>query len=97
MTHPRPVAFQPPGVCPVCGAPVQARAVACHECGADERSGWRDEDGVDGLDLPDDNFDYDAFVREEFGGSPAAPRGIRPLWWIICIVLVAALAITLLR
>jgi hypothetical protein len=97
MPHPRPVPFHPPGDCPVCGAAVQARSRACPDCGADERSGWRGEDAGDGLDLPDESFDYDAFVQEEFGGAPAAPRGIRPLWWIIGIVLVATLAIALLR
>ena len=89
--------FQPPGDCPACGAPVPSHARACPECGADERSGWRDDDVGSGLDLPDDGFDYDGFVREEFGAGPAPPRGIHPLWWITGILLVALLAIALLR
>lgn len=81
-----------PEICPVCGEDVPPRALACPECGADHNSGWReDAEAYDGVDLGDDGFNYDDFVREEFGSSPK-PRGIRPLWWVTAIVLVAALA-----
>lgn len=44
-----------PEICPVCGGEVPPGARACPECGADERSGWNEEDArYDGLDLPDD-------------------------------------------
>ncbi len=78
-----------PDVCPVCGEDVPPRALACPECGADDRSGWRSAAG-NGLDLPDDEFDYDAFIEEEFG-SPVRPRHIHPAWWITAIVLLLAL------
>lgn len=89
--------FRPPGDCPVCGALVPPRAHACPECGADDRSGWREDDAGSGLDLPDDGFDYDSFIREEFGAGPAPPRGIHPIWWITGILLAVMLAMALLR
>jgi hypothetical protein len=83
--------FHPPGECPACGAMVHRGARACPDCGADDRSGWRDDAAHDGLDLPDGSFDYAAFVREEFGRGPARPRGVAPLWWITGLVLVVLL------
>ncbi|MGC1479903.1 MAG: zinc ribbon domain-containing protein [Chthoniobacterales bacterium] len=84
----------PPEVCPVCGEDVPRRALACPECGADERSGWRedaDEVGAD-LGLDDDEFDYDEFVQREFGGG-TKPKGISPVWWVTAIVLLVAFAL----
>ena len=50
--------MKPPAVCPVCDEDVPPKAKACPECGADERSGWK-EDALlyDGLDLPDEYSD----------------------------------------
>ena len=82
-----------PEVCPVCGEDVPPRALACPECGADHKSGWRDDASVyDGTGLGDDDFDYDEFVREEFG-SNAKPRGISALWWITGLVLIIAMVL----
>ena len=54
--------------CPVCGEDVPVKAKACPHCGACEKSGWNeDATAGDGLDLPDENFDYDKFTEEEFG------------------------------
>lgn len=81
----------PPEVCPVCGEDVPRNALACPECGADERSGWReDADDADGLGLDDDDFDYDDFVQREFGGGSPRPRGIQPIWWVTAVVLLLA-------
>ena len=86
-----------PEICPVCGEDVPPRALACPECGADHNSGWREgAESYDGVDLPDQDFDYDEFVRQEFG-SGVKPAGIKPIWWITAIVLVVvSLAIYLL-
>lgn len=82
-----------PEVCPVCGEEVPARAVACPVCGADHRSGWReDADQSGGLGLPDDEFDYDEFVAQEFGGRPKSSH-LNPIWWIAGIVLLVAFAL----
>ncbi len=80
-----------PEVCPICGEDVPRGARACPECGADDRSGWRgDAEAEDALDLPESDFDYERFVREEFGSSPK-PSGISALWWLTALVLVLAL------
>jgi hypothetical protein len=79
-----------PEVCPVCGEDVPPNALACPECGADHNSGWReDADVYDGVDLADEQFDYDEFVRNEFG-SGLKSRSIRPIWWITAIALLFA-------
>ena len=86
-----------PEVCPVCGEGVPRGALACPECGADERSGWREEMEVyDGADVPDGEFNYDEFVREEFGASPK-PSGIKLIWWITAILLFGAMAVIYFR
>jgi hypothetical protein len=65
--------------------------LACPECGADHNSGWREDAGSsDGLDLPDGGFDYDEFVQREFG-SGAKPAGIKTIWWITALIVLAAL------
>ncbi|MEI6862071.1 MAG: zinc-ribbon domain-containing protein, partial [Verrucomicrobiota bacterium] len=43
----------PPDVCANCGADIPRSAYACPECGADERTGWRETSPEDGLDLPE--------------------------------------------
>ena len=57
----------PPETCPNCGAEVPPKARDCPECGADEQTGWSEAARTDGLDLPDQNFDYGDFVKHEFG------------------------------
>ncbi len=79
-----------PEVCPVCGEDVPRNALACPECGADERSGWREDAAAyDGVDLPGE-FDYDEFVRDEFG-SRLKPKGMSVFWWIVAILVIAAI------
>lgn len=78
-----------PELCPVCNEKVSPGALACPECGADHNSGWRENaDAYDGLNLPEDDFDYDNFVKREFG-SRVKPAGLKIVWWITGIVLIA--------
>ena len=80
---------RPPKVCPVCGEDVPRIALACPECGADYSSGWReDAEAYDAVDLPDDDFNYEEFVRQEFGSSQKP--AIKTVWWITAILLIAA-------
>jgi len=79
-----------PDVCPVCGEDVPRGALACPECGADHNSGWReDADTYNGLDLPEEDFDHDEFVRREFG-SPLKPAGMKTIWWVTAILIIVA-------
>lgn len=92
-----------PDLCPNCGALVPAQARACPECGADEQTGWSDRAQAQRLGLPDDEFDYDAYVREEFGEGRSAPlrrvkpRGVRWLWWLVAVGLLVMFAWPYLR
>ena len=83
-----------PETCPVCGEDVPRNALACKHCGADHQSGWReDADIYDGTDVPTDAFDYDDFIRQEFGQSPGrrsasrSPHAVHPLWVVTALVL----------
>lgn len=86
------MSFKPPGQCPACGEWVPRGQVACDDCGACAKSGWKsDRDVYDGLDLPDDDFDYDEFTAREFGsGSPQKSTSKELFWrWVAAIVLAA--------
>jgi hypothetical protein len=77
-----------PAVCPNCGAEVPANAKAYPECGSDEETGWSEEAHTGGLDLPEENFDYNDFVKREFGKPNPVPRGIHWFWWLVALGLV---------
>jgi len=53
-------AVQPPESCALCGADIPANAKSCPDCGADERTGWREPSVYDGLDLPDEAWNDDS-------------------------------------
>ena len=55
--------------CPLCGSDVKRGALSCPDCGACDETGWKDTEETM-IDLPDDDFDYDAYIAREFKGSP---------------------------
>jgi hypothetical protein len=85
---------KPPPECANCGAAIPRAARACPECGADERTGWRENSLYDGLDLPDEAF---------AGDDPAAPsrrktgriNGVSWYWWAAGALLLICLIIAL--
>lgn len=81
----------PPEICPCCGAEIPSNAKACPRCGADEETGWSEEARADDLGLPDEDFNYEEFVKREFGGGKKSPipHGIHWFWWVIAAVLLA--------
>jgi hypothetical protein len=81
----------PPAICPNCGANVPPNAKACPECGSDEQTGWSEHAAAADLGLPDQSFDYDKFVAEEFGPGRAQPRGIAWGWWLAAALLAVAM------
>jgi hypothetical protein len=86
---------RPPEICPNCGAAVPPNAKACPDCGSDEQTGWSEAAAAADLGLPDESFDYDKFVAEEFGEHAARPRGVSRGWWLVA-MLVLVLVLLLL-
>lgn len=82
-----------PEVCPNCGAEVPPGARACPECGSDAETGWSEEAQAGGLDLPDEEFDYEGYVKREFGGKEVVPQGIHWFWWLVGVALVVGIAL----
>lgn len=76
----------PPDECAVCGAAIPRSARACPECGADERTGWREQDIYDGLDLP----------QTESAEKPER-RSSGLLWKITGVVLLVLMAVLAFR
>lgn len=73
-----------PEVCPNCGADVPPGARACPACGSCAETGWSGEPEGGGLDLPEEGFDYDEYVRREFGPAEkgrAGGGGGHPALW----------------
>jgi len=89
--------MMPPETCPNCGAEVPRNAKACPECGSDEQTGWSEEAHVDGLDLPEEKFDYEDFVEREFGSKSPVPHGIPWFWWVIGVLVLGAFLFLWLR
>ena len=87
----------PHEICPNCGADLPKKAKACPECGSDEKTDWSDQARYAGLDLPDDSFDYDEFVKREFDGCQVRPRGISWWWWLVAAILLVVFLAFFLR
>jgi hypothetical protein len=87
-----------PDTCPQCGADLTPEARVCPECGSDEKTGWSEQAATQGLNLPDEEFDYEEFTKREFGGeNPVKPAGVSWLWWIIAVLVAMAMAWLLLQ
>lgn len=78
----------PPDECAHCGAAIPRRARACPECGADENTGWRENDATryDGLDLPDE-----AFADERVSRAHPLRRGLAWYWVVAAAFVLLAL------
>ena len=85
-----------PEICPHCGTEVPPRASVCPQCGSDDKTGWSDEARASGLDLPDENFDYDDYVKREFDGE-VKPRGLHWFWWLVALLLLVGIVLVLIK
>lgn len=79
----------PPEACAQCGSPVPSRARACPECGADERTGWRESSVYDGLDLPETGEDDGSGEKN----SGRTRTGLAWYWWLTAAALLLLLAL----
>lgn len=90
-------------MCPTCENDVRVGSKGCPHCirdarkkrlvkkvGAQRRS-WEEDESVSGLGLPDEDFDYDNFVKREFGSKACDRVGIHPVWWWTAVGLVVAM------
>jgi uncharacterized membrane protein YvbJ len=93
MTNKKRLRPRTPEICPVCGEEVRRDALACPQCGADHNSGWKEDAATyDGVDLPERDFNYEDFVKQEFG-SKTKPAGLKTIWWIVGIALIVAVVL----
>jgi uncharacterized membrane protein YvbJ len=80
----------PPEICPNCGAEVPPKARHCPECGSDEETGWSEEAQAADLGLPEEQFDYEEFVKKEFGGKKSG-SGLKWYWVVAALLLIVIL------
>ena len=83
-----------PDECANCGARIPRGAKACPECGADERTGWRETSVYDSVDLPDSAYDDEP---GENRGRARRVNGIAWHWWLAAIILLVLLVTGALR
>jgi len=89
--------FRPPEICPVCAEDVPPDAKACPECGADGRSGWKEDTAIyDGLDLPDEPSDGEGSNVCAGGGQKSA-TALQKFWWVIGVVVLIAFILLSIR
>lgn len=84
-------------VCPFCEREVRV-GEPCPGCAkkkvrkARNRKSWEQSSSLDGLDLPDEEFDYEDFCKREFGKSPHLKTGLKWYWWVLAVVLLVGMA-----
>ncbi len=87
----------PPAGCAQCGASIPRHARACPECGADERTGWRESSIYDGLDLPDEAWRNDDDSAAPSSSARRAPdrrvNGLAWYWWCVALVILLGAAL----
>jgi hypothetical protein len=79
----------PPAECAHCGAVIPRTAQACPECGADERTGWRETSIYDDLDLPESAWSDDSEAEPK--PAPRRVNGVAWYWWCVGAALLAIL------
>ncbi|MEO6005516.1 MAG: zinc ribbon domain-containing protein [Opitutus sp.] len=82
-----------PTECAQCGAEIPARAAACPECGADERTGWRETSPYDGLDLPESAWSDESPSEGAQPGADRRVNGIAWYWWAVGVALLLILGL----
>lgn len=90
--------------CPTCAHPLSPNARSCGRCGARrEGATWLTPESADGLGIDDEPFDYDDFIRREFGeegkgGSWFTRMSAKErFWWVVAVVTLVAFAVLAFR
>ena len=89
--------------CPFCDCEVQV-GKPCPGCAKKQKprkkpakKSWEQDHSAAGLNLPDDDFDYDEFVSREFGKAPHRTLGVKWYWWLLGVAVLAAMIAGLLH
>lgn len=90
--------------CPFCDRQVRVGR-PCPGCAKKKRGpvrkpapkSWERDSAADGLDLPDDDFDYEDFIDREFGHAPQRRTGVKWYWWLLAVAVLAAMLAGLLQ
>lgn len=92
-------------ICPFCDREVRVGR-PCPGCAKTQkksakapsrRKSWKQGSVYDGLDLPDEDFDYDDFVAREFAKTPHRKLGVKWYWWMLGVIALAAIAAAVVR
>jgi hypothetical protein len=89
--------------CPFCdrevrvGQPCPGCAQKRKPASKPARKSWQSDPAADGLDLPDEEFDYEDFVAREFGRAPHRALGVKWYWWLLGIAVLAAMVAGVVR
>jgi hypothetical protein len=68
--------------------------LACPECGADERTGWREASLYDGLELPEAAWDDDNDdSRQPRRDMKRNVNGIAWYWWCVAVAMLVLIAL----
>jgi DNA-directed RNA polymerase subunit RPC12/RpoP len=95
-------------ICPTCGSDVEV-GTACPGCPKvlpkrrpkqkkqrkQAAHSWQQDEIYDGLNLPDDELDDDAFKKREFGRMPHNASGLNWRWWLIALILLVLMVLGL--
>lgn len=89
--------------CPFCdrearvGQPCPGCAKKRKPAAKPARKSWESDPAADGLDLPDEEFDYEDFVAREFGRAPHRALGVKWYWWLLGVAVLAAMVAGIVR
>jgi len=76
--------------CPECNHKVSDKAKSCPECGACEKSGWSEDQFLDGLNLPDEDYT----TGRPLNAGPQKGRKaetMQRVWWVVAVVVCVAM------